>query len=221
MNGWEVGLRASRGHIWKILAAAAIPLALSAFVSLAALGAVGGGDPPTDVDGSGGQAVENSTQTDCQEANSQCQDDPSLDGGDEDECLLTVLTNGAHSYVVLNEHVSDPNMPEGGVAGNENALDRICYKALVGSAANTTLVPGKSEDAPGHSGDAPGKSEDAPGHGGDAPGNSDFASEGDAPGKSEDAPGSPDAHGQAGGQGQAKADANGNGPSDSNGSDKP
>ncbi len=31
----------------------------------------------------------------------------------EDGCFLTVLTNGANSYVVLSEHVSDPDRPGG------------------------------------------------------------------------------------------------------------
>ena len=193
-------MRASRGHIWKILAAAAIPLTLSALVALAAFGAVDVDGLSTDIEGSDGQAVQSSTQADCQAADSQCQTDPSLNGGGEDGCFLTVLTNGANSYVVLNEHVSDPDRPEGGVAGNQNALDRICFGALDRSEANTTLVPGKSGDAPGKS---------------DAPG------EGNAPGKSEETPGDPEANGQAGGQGQANADSNGDGPSGSNGRDKP
>lgn len=194
-------MRASKGHIWKILAAAAIPLTLSALVSLAAFGAVDVSDPSTDVEGSDGQAVQSSTQADCQAADSQCQTGPSLNDGGEDGCFLTVLTNGANSYVVLNEHVSDLDRPDGGVAGNQNALDRICFRALARSEANTTLVPGKS-------GDAPGKNEKA-------------AGEGNAPGKSEEARGDPEANGQAGGQGQANADANGNGASGSSKKENP
>ena len=128
------------------------------------------------------------------------------DGGGEAGCFLTVLKDGADSYMVLQEHVSDPEMPQGGVAGNQNALDRICLGTVDGSEMNTTLVPGNSDDAPG-------KSEDTT--------TTSAGQTATDPGKSEVAPGGPAADGQAQGQGQANADANGNGAADAPGQNKP
>ena len=153
------------------------------------------------------------------------------DGGGEAGCFLTVLKDGADSYMVLQEHVSDPEMPQGGVAGNQNALDRICFGTVDGSEMNTTLVPGNSDDAPGKSEDttttSAGQTATDSGNSEDAPGNSEDTTATSAgqtatdPGKSEEAPGEPTADGQAQGQGQANADGNGNGAADAPGHNKP
>jgi hypothetical protein len=179
-----------------LVPAVAAMLSMSAFVAMAGPGGFvdvsddGGSEP--DVGESGGEA------------------------GDEGDCFLTILSDGANAYIVLQEHVSDAEMPEGGVAGNQNALDRICFGTLHGPPDHTTQVPGHSGDAPGQSGDAPGKSGDAPGTGGDG---ADALDNG--PGKSEDAPGEPAAPGKALGKGQEKADAMGLGPSEAPGQNKP
>ena len=153
------------------------------------------------------------------------------DGGGEAGCFLTVLKDGEDSFMVLQEHVSDPEIPQGGVAGNQNALGRICFGTVDGSEMNTTLVPGNSDDAPGKSKDTtatsagrtvtdPGNSENAPGNSGDTttPPSGETAN---GPGKSEQAPGAPAAGGQAKGQGQANADARGKGPAGAPGQNKP
>ena len=148
----------------------------------------------------------------------------SNDGGGEAGCFLTVLKDGADSYMVLQEHVSDPEMPQGGVAGNQNALDRICFGTVDGSEMNTTLVPGNSDDAPGKSEDTTttpaGQTATDPGNSEDTTATSAGQTATD-PGKSEEAPGGPAADGQAQGQGQANADARGNGAADAPGQNKP
>jgi hypothetical protein len=186
-----------------LVPAVAAMLSMSAFVAMAGPGGFvdvsddGGSEP--DVGESGGEA------------------------GDEGDCFLTILSDGANAYIVLQEHVSDAEMPEGGVAGNQNALDRICFGTLHGPPDHTTQVPGHSGDAPGHSGDAPGQSGDAPGKSGDAPGTGGDGADAldNGPGKSEDAPGEPAAPGKALGKGQEKADAMGLGPSEAPGQNKP
>lgn len=194
--------------LWKVLVPpAAVPLALSVFVALAGPGGV------IEVDDDFGSTPERT--------------DASDSGGDEAGCFLSVLRDGAHSYIVLQEHVSDPDKPEGGVAGNQSALDKICFGALGGSQANTTFIPGESVDDPGKSGDAPGKSEDTPGESEDTPDESEDTptqttdQTATGPGKSEQAPGEPTAGGNANGEGQENADTNGNGPTDAQGQNKP
>ena len=145
-------------------------------------------------------------------------------GGGEAGCFLTVLKDGVDSYIVLQEHVSDPEMPQGGVAGNQNALDRICFGTVDGSEMNTTLVPGNSDDAPGKSEDttttSAGQTATDPVNSEDTTATSAGQTATD-PGKSEEAPGGPAADGQAQGQGQANADARGNGAADAPGQNKP
>ena len=213
------------GSLRILVPPAVVPLALWVFVALAGPGgAVELGDEVAATSGStdvGDDVGSISEST-----------DDSTGGGGEAGCFLTVLADGANSYMVLQEHVSEPEMPQGGVAGNQNALDKICFGTVDGSKVNTTLVPGKSGDAPGQSGDAPGQTGDAPGKSGDAPGQSgdvpgrteDTSSANQTatgPGKSEQAPGEPMAGGQAQGEGQEKADANGNGPAEAPGQNKP
>jgi hypothetical protein len=169
MNGFGLG---------KLLVAPAmIPLGLSLFVAMAGPGGVAelGDDAGSTA---GGEVVSGEVV--------------SGDGDGETGCFLTVLKDGAQSYLVLEEHVSDPDMPEGGKAGNLNAWDRICYGTVDGSALDTTSAPGKSKDTPGESGEATEPPSDQPDS---APGNSEHSS-GNTGG------------GNANGQGQAKADDN-------------
>ena len=186
-----------------LVPAAAAVLSMSALVAMAGPGAI------VDVSDDGGSTSEVA--------------ESSGEVGNEDDCFLTVLNDGASAYMVVQEHVSDPDMPEGGVAGNQNALDRICFGTLDEPQGHTVQVPGHSGDAPGKSGESPGKSGDTPGKSGDAPGTGgDVTDQGDnGPGKSEAAPGGPAAPGQALGQGQEKADTMGVGPAAAPGQSKP
>ncbi len=63
-----------------------------------------------------------------------------------DAVCPTAQGGSVQSHTVLQEHVNDPGMPEGGVAGNQNALDKQCATSSEGGAGS---APGKSEAAPG------------------------------------------------------------------------
>lgn len=116
-------------------------------------------------------------------------------GAQENPDCIIVLRDDAQSYIVLQEHINDPDKPEGGRAGNQNAFDKQCQGSLDGPDQGApTEAPGNSENAPGQVGNPP------------------STAGSDEPGKSEDAPGQPSAPGQPQGQGQENADANGNGP---------
>ena len=81
--------------------------------------------------------------------------DSAQNAGSENSCERA-LPEQAQARTELEGHVTDPGMPAGGVAGNQNALDKHCGGASAedsqgtGSPTDQTETgPGKSEQAPG------------------------------------------------------------------------
>ena len=103
--------------ILKAFPAVVIPLILSVFVSLAGPGGV------IEV----GDVVQSASGA----------TDVSDRSGGEAGCFLTVLRDGADSYLVFQEDVADAD-----------TLGGICFQTFDGPEAVTSLVPGKSGDEP-------------------------------------------------------------------------
>lgn len=106
-------------------------------------------------------------------------DADAVESGSEDEAIVEVegegdgegggcveaLTERAKSRERLQSHVDDETFPEGGAAGNQNALDHQCGGAF----ADTTTAGGEEPPAEGvtaeDSGEAPGQSGGSHGNG--------------------------------------------------------
>jgi hypothetical protein len=156
---------------------AAVPLALWMFVAMAGPGGVvevGDGGEPTGAGAvpagvSFGGNFEDSAGSDGVGADDgmATSDDPDGDGGGDVGSVSATegdgkrceeaLASWAKSRDRLEGHVGDEDRPEGGVNGNQNALDHQCGGAFAdepeqggeGATDPTGTSPGKSEQAPG------------------------------------------------------------------------
>ena len=150
--------------------------------------------PVIDTTGDAGGADDGSDEADAGQLLGAVDGDDSADGADDPGCVEALSTN-AQSQEQLSDHVADPDKPEGGVDGNQNALDSQCGGAFAEEPpviADDTAAE-DADDTPAEGASAPGKSEQANGGG----------------------------NGNANGGGQENADSNGNGPSGARGHLKP
>ena len=152
---------------------AVVPLALSIFVAMAGPGGVvdvGDSGEPT---GTGavppGVSFGGSTEGSAGSDGGDADDGDDADGGSGGDVSGASVVEGdgkgceealddwAMSRDRLEEHVGDEDWPEGGVNGNQNALDHQCGGAFAAESDGTAdesadpvgTEPGKSEQAPG------------------------------------------------------------------------